>query len=124
MKAKTTKTILATTLLLFAAFGSTIAQPPGKGTMQKKLAANDDRSALGAGDQAEYVCHQCHAASGAEMTDPAQKVCKIGDVVQCPACKVDYKLTRKGHPAGKGSGAGLKREAVFVNYKGEPCKFY
>ena len=46
MKTKTLGTLLTATLLLLAAAGSVMAQPPGKGTMHKKLATEDDFAAL------------------------------------------------------------------------------
>ncbi|HMP89692.1 MAG TPA: hypothetical protein PJ991_05800 [Kiritimatiellia bacterium] len=59
-----------------------------------------------------------------EPGDKIALVCKQGNVIHCPQCKFDFKVTRKGHPAGKGSGAGLQEEVVIVNANGEPCMFY
>ena len=126
MKTKTLGTLLTATLLMLAAAGPVLAQPPGKGTMHKKLATEADFAALKTGDQIALVCKQCETVSTSEVTDPAQamEICKQGNVIHCPQCKMDYKVTRKGHPAGKGSGSGLQEEVVIVNDNGEPCMFY
>lgn len=126
MKTNTLGTMLAATLLVLAATGSALAQPPGKGTLHKKLATEADFAALKVGDQIALVCKQCETVSTTEVTDPAQamEICKQGNVLHCSQCKMDYKVTRKGHPAGKGSESGLKEEVIIVNANGEPCMFY
>jgi len=126
MKTKTLGTLLAVTLLVLAASGSALAQPPGKSILHKKLATEADFAGLKPGDQIALVCKQCETVSTTEVTDTAQvmDICKLGNVLHCPECKMDYKVTRKGNPAGKGSGAGLKEEVVIVNASGEACMFY
>ncbi len=126
MKTKILGTLLTATLLVLTAAGSALAQPPGKGTMHKKLATEADFAALKPGDQIALVCKQCESVSTTEVTDSAQamEICKQGNVLHCPQCQMDYKVSRKGHPAGKGSGSGLQEEVVIVNANGEPCMFY
>ena len=126
MKTTTIGMLLATTLLVLATAGSAAAQPPGKVDMHKKLATEAAFAALKTGDQIALVCKQCETVSTSEIKDPAQamEICKLGNVIHCPQCKLDYKVSRKGHPAGKGSGSGLQEEVVIVNANGEPCMFY
>lgn len=122
---KHTTFLITIAIVALAMMGSVFAQPPGKGGPRKSLASQSDFEALKPGDQLVLVCKTSDSIQIIEVKDEKQalQLCKDGEMVHCPECKKSYKVKQGGHPAGKG-GAGISREVVIVNEKGEPCMFY
>lgn len=119
------KTLFTAALAVAVMATSVFALPPGKGGPQNALKSQADFEALKPGEQLVLVCKTSDSIQIVDVKDEkhALQLCKDGEMVHCPGCKRDYKVSRGGHPAGKGGGAN-PGEVVIVNDKGEPCMFY
>lgn len=121
----TIKSLFTASLVMAVLASSAFALPPGKGGPQKALTTPADFEALKPGDQLVLVCKTSDSIQIIDVKDEkhALRLCKEGTMVHCPECKKDYKVSRGGHPGGKGSGA-AKSEVVIVDESGKPCMFY
>lgn len=121
----TIKSLFTASLVMAALATTAFALPPGKGGPQKALTSQADFEALKPGEQLVLVCKNSDSIQVIEVKDEkhALQLCKDGEMLHCPECKKDYKVSRGGHPAGKGA-PGSTSEVVIVGEDGKPCMFY
>jgi len=118
---KTIKSIITATFAVLALTSAAVALPAGKGGPE--LTTKAQFADLKAGDKVTLTCKMCDTHTNIEIKDTkaAMKLCEEGNMVHCPSCKKDYKVTWT-NPAGKSGGA--TTAMTIVDEKGKPCMVY
>ncbi|MEO6005304.1 MAG: hypothetical protein ABIZ04_07720 [Opitutus sp.] len=118
MKIKTIRSIVVG--LALGLFSSLAHAGPGL-QHWTTLRSSNEFSELKKGDQIAYVCNQCKTVSVAtvETTEQAMALCKEGQEVACPSCKMKTKVVLKRQRNDPPS----RTEVSHVNDKGEDCMF-
>ncbi|MBW7895443.1 MAG: hypothetical protein H3C27_10050 [Opitutaceae bacterium] len=73
------------------------------------------------GEKIAYVCKECDSVTVATLDskDAIMQLCKVGDMIECPACKQSYRIVRLGPPS---KGRSIS-EIRYVNQEGKECMF-
>lgn len=95
------KTLFTVSLVMAVMAASAFALPPGKGGVQNALTNQADFKALKPGEQLVLVCKTSDSIQIIDVKDEkhALQLCKDGEMVHCPKCKKEYKVSRRGNPA-------------------------
>ncbi len=120
MKTKYNAVRLLFAAAILGAFASFAYAGPGIQYWQP-LHKDSDFKQLKPGEKVAYVCNQCKTVSeiAIESTAQAMALCKEGDTVSCPSCKMTTKVVTKG----KHNDPSTTSQVIYVNEKGEECAF-
>jgi len=118
---KTLQSIIAITFAILALTSAAFAEPQGKGGSE--LTTKTQFAELKSGDKVILTCTMCktHAVIDIKDSKAAMELCKEGNIVHCPTCKKNFKVTW-GHPAGKTGGPNTMM--TIVDETGKPCMVY